>query len=201
MNPKNMNLVFEVFEMHHEVIPLVVFDDDPFKILISTLLSSRTNDDTTLISSQRLFEIAPNCKKLATLNTDAIEKLIYPVGFYKTKAIQIKELSRQLVENHGSQVPNDFDSLIKLPGVGRKTANLVLSRAFGVKAISVDTHAHRISNLLGWVNTPSPAETELELMKIIPKNYWPDINRLFVGIGRKYKGKKLSEFLKREGLI
>lgn len=196
-----MNKVFEVFEKYHEVIPLVVFDDDPFKILISTLLSSRTNDDTTLISAQRLFEVAQNCQKLANLSPVEIEKLIYPVGFYKTKAKQIQELAVKLIEFHNGQVPRNFDSLIKLPGVGRKTANLVLSRAFGIKAISVDTHAHRISNLLGWVATKTPEQTEEELMKIIPKNYWPDINRLFVGIGRKYKGKKLIEFLERERLI
>lgn len=196
-----MHKVFEVFEIHHEVIPLVVFDDDPYKILISTLLSSRTNDDTTLISAQRLFEKAANPQQLAALNPEDIEKLIYPVGFYKTKAKQVRELAAILTRIYGGKVPNNFDLLIKLPGVGRKTANLVLSRAFGVKAISVDTHAHRISNLLGWVTTKTPEQTERELMKIIPTNYWPDINRLFVGIGRKYKGKKLIEFLERERLI
>lgn len=177
--------------------PLEVFARDPYKTLISTLLSSRTNDDTTLLASKRLFSKAPNLEKLKKLRTEEIKNLIYPVGFYKTKAKHLHQLSKLI-----TKVPDTREELMALPGVGRKTANLVLNRAFKIPAISVDTHVHRISNMLGWVNTKTPEQTERELTKILPKKYWPDINRLFVSIGRQFTPKKkLEEFLKREELI
>jgi endonuclease-3 len=123
--------------------------------------------------------------------------LIYPVGFYKTKAKHLKKLSGMIIK-----VPDTKAELMKLPGVGTKTANLVLNRAFGIPAIAVDTHVHRISNLLGWVHTKTPEQTEKELIKIVPKKYWPEMNRLFVSIGRQYTTKKkLFEFLKHNKLI
>ena len=174
-----------------------VFGKDPYKTLISTLMSARTKDDLTLEASKRLFEIAPNIKKLEELDIKTLEKTIYPIGFYKTKAKHISKLSKQI-----TVVPNNLNELIKLPGVGRKTANLVLNRAFGIPAIAVDTHVHRITNLLGWVKTKTPEQTEKELTKILPKKYWPDTNRLFVSIGRQFTSKKkLEEFLKKERLI
>lgn len=165
-------------------------------------MSSRTNDDTTLKAALRLFKEAPNINKLAKLEQKEIEKLIYPVGFYKTKAKYIKKLAKILIKNYQGQIPSTREELIKLPGIGRKTANLVLNRAFGIPAIAVDTHVHRISNLLGWVKTKKPEETEKKLEEILPQKYWGDINRLFVSIGRQYKSKeKLIKFLKEEKLI
>ena len=179
------------------LVPLEVFKDNPYKTLISTLLSSRTRDEVTLEASKRLFRVAPNLKALRKIDEKTIEKLIYPVGFSKTKAKYLKMLSG-LIDG----VPKTREGLMKLPGVGRKTANLVLNRAFGIPAIAVDPHVHRISNLLGWVKTKSPEKTEVSLIKILPKIYWPDINRLFVSIGRQFRSiKKLKEFLKANLLI
>jgi len=178
-------------------VPLEVFGDDPYRTLVSTLLSSRTRDEITLKASKRLFKFAPDLKTLGQLDQLEIRNLIFPVGFYKTKAKQLKNLA-----NLVDKVPNTREDLTKLPGVGRKTANLVLNRAFGIPAIAVDTHVHRISNLLGWVHTKTPEQTERELVKILPIQYWPDINRLFVSIGRQFTSKKkLEEFLEREKLV
>ncbi len=177
--------------------PLEVFGSNPFKTLISTILSARTKDEVTLEASRRLFTIAPNLKILSGLDTKILEKTIYPVGFYKTKAMHLQKLAKQT-----DKIPKTREKLMELPGVGRKTANLVLNRAFGIPAIAVDTHVHRISNLLGWVKTKTPEQTEKELIKIIPKKYWPDTNRLFVSIGRQFTSKKkLEKFLKKEKLI
>lgn len=160
-------------------------------------MSARTKDEVTLEASKRLFKVAPTIQQLAKLNYLTIQKLIYPVGFYKTKAKHIRKLSNQI-----SKVPNTMEELIKLPGVGRKTANLILNRAFKIPAIAVDTHVHKISNLLGWVNTKTPQQTEKELVRVLPKKYWPDTNRLFVSIGRQFTSKKkLEEFLRKEKLI
>jgi endonuclease III len=199
---KNFRIVFSVFRKNYKLVPLEVFADDPYKTLISTLLSSRTNDDTTLSSSKRLFKVAPNLEQLGQLEIGTIQKLIYPVGFYNTKAKHLKSLSRIIQNKYKGKIPNSRDDLMVLPGVGRKTANLVLNRAFGIPAIAVDTHVHKISNLLGWVNTNTPEQTELVLNKILPKKYWSDTNRLFVSIGRQYTTqKRLEDFLKRNRLI
>lgn len=177
--------------------PLEVFGDDPYKTLVSTLLSSRTRDEITLEASKRLFKFAPNLKTLNQLDQLKIRNLIFPVGFYKTKAKQLKNLANLI-----DKVPNTREGLTKLPGVGRKTANLVLNRAFGIPAIAVDTHVHRISNMLGWVHTKTPEQTEKELIKILPRKYWPEVNRLFVSIGRRFTSKKkLEEFLINKNLI
>jgi endonuclease-3 len=145
--------------------------------------------------------VAPNIKSLDRLDKHEISNLIFPVGFYKTKAKHIKSLANKIIKDHDCQIPNTREDLMKLPGVGRKTANLVLNRTFGKPAIAVDTHVHRISNLLGWVNTKTPEQTELELTKILPQKYWTDINRLFVSIGRQYRSERqLRKFLKDNGL-
>ncbi len=202
MNQFNFEKVFSVFRNNYSPIPLEVFGNDPYKTLISTLLSSRTNDATTLKASIRLFEVAQDIRILGYLDTTRIEKLIYPVGFYHVKAKQLKILSERILKEFKGKVPNTREDLMTLPGVGRKTANLVLNRAFGIPAIAVDTHVHKISNLLGWVKTKNPEQTEKELTKILPKKYWPETNRLFVSIGRQYNTKKkLMEFLKREKLL
>ncbi len=194
---KNLSKVFSLFERKYILVPLEVFGKDSYKTLISTLLSARTKDEVTLEASQRLFKKANNFKGLEKLSEKEISKIIYPVGFYKTKAKHIKKLSSLI-----KTVPKTREDLIKLPGVGRKTANLVLNRAFGVPAIAVDTHVHRITNLLGWVKTKNPEETEKELIKVLPGKYWSDTNRLFVSIGRQFTSKKkLEEFLNLNGLI
>jgi len=193
--------VLDIFKKEPLDVPLEVFKDD-YKILISTLLSSRTKDETTFKAAERLFKKAPNFKKLSLLKEKEIETLIYPVGFYKTKAKHLKELSKIILKKYQGKVPMTRTDLVSLPGVGRKTANLVLNRAFKKPAIAIDTHVHKISNLLGWVKTKTPDETEKELIKIVPKKYWKDINRLFVSIGRQYNTKeKLVGFLREKGLI
>lgn len=193
--------VIDTFKKEPLNVPLEVYKDD-YKILISTLLSSRTKDETTFNAAERLFKKAHNFKKLNLLKEKEIETLIYPVGFYKTKAKHLKELSKIILKKHQGKIPMTRTDLVSLPGVGRKTANLVLNRAFKKPAIAVDTHVHKISNLLGWVKTKTPEETEKELIKIVPKKYWKDINRLFVSIGRQYNTKeKLVGFLREKGLI
>lgn len=202
MKSIDFDKVFDLFRKKYKLVPLEIYGNNPYKTLISTLMSSRTKDDVTLKSSKRLFSKAKNIKMLNKLNTEEIEKLIYPVGFYKTKARHIKYLSTKIIKDFRGEIPKSRPELVSLPGVGRKTANLVLNRAFGIPAIAVDTHVHRICNLLGWVNTKTPEQTETELAKILPKKYWPEINKLFVSIGRQFTNKKrLAEFLKSEKLI
>ena len=202
MNIYKFEKVFSIFHKNYQLVPLEVFGNNPYKTLISTLLSSRTKDEVTLEASKRLFKAAQDIRILGYLDTTGIEKLIYPVGFYKTKAKQLVKLSEIIVTNYNGRIPADREELMKLPGVGRKTANLVLNRAFNIPAIAVDTHVHKISNLLGWVKTKTPEQTEKELIKILPKKYWPEVNRLFVSIGRQYNTKrKLITFLKNQELL
>jgi len=197
LNKMNIVSVFKVFRKHYKEVPLEVFGDDPYKTLVSTIMSARTNDSTTLLAAKRLFKVAPTLEKLGQLDQLEIQKLIYPVGFYKTKAGHLHELSKMI-----TKVPKTREELMVLPGVGRKTANLVLNRAFGIPAIAVDTHVHKISNLLGWVHTKTPEQTEKELIKVLSKKYWPETNRLFVSIGRQYTTKKrLKDFLIKENCI
>lgn len=194
--------VFSVFEKHYCLVPLEIFGKNPYKTLISTVLSSRTKDEVTLKASKRLFKKASNIKKLGQLGQLEIRNLIYPVGFYKTKSKHLKELTEIIINKYKGKIPRTRSDLVRLPGVGIKTANLVLNRAFGIPAIAVDTHVHKISNILGWVRTKTPEATEKELVKILPKKYWKDINRLFVSIGRQFTTKKkLKEFLEKESVI
>ncbi len=156
----------------------------PYRVLISTLLSLRTKDETTLKASERLFKVADTPEKMLKLSKEQIEKLIYPVGFYHRKAEQILKISKILIEKYGGKVPDELDALLKLPGVGRKTANLVLNEGFGKLGICVDTHVHRISNRLGLVKTKTPEQTEFALRKILPKKYWIIFNTLLVTLGQ-----------------
>lgn len=198
----NIRFVYSVFEKNYQLVPLEIFKKDPYKTLVSTLLSARTRDEVTLEAAKRLFKKAPNIADLGLLDTKTLEEIIYPVGFYKTKASYLKQLANTLARNHQLSIPANIQDLLSLPGVGRKTANLVLNRAFNIPAIAVDTHVHRISNLLGWVKTQKPEQTERELIKIIPRRYWSKMNRLFVSIGRQYRSKsQLITFLKANGLI
>jgi endonuclease III len=159
--------------------------EDPFQILIAALLSARTQDATTLAASTRLFARAATPGALMQLGVKQIEKLIYPVSFYRHKAVFVRDASRMLVEKFGGDVPSTLDELITLPGVGRKTANLVMILAFhSRKNICVDIHVHRISNRLGWVRTRTPEATEQALYDVIPKRWWPLINRYLVTWGQ-----------------
>jgi len=200
-SPKDVYKVFAIFRKHYKPVPLEVFKT-PYKAFVSTLLSARTNDDTTLVVCKRLFKIAPNMKSLSQLGESEISNLIYPVGFYKTKAKNLQKASKIIMEEFRGKVPDNRSDLLTLPGVGIKTANLVLNRAFGVPAISVDTHVHKITNILGWVNTKTPEKTLEELERILPRKYWGDTNKLFVSIGRQHNSKrKLMEFLRSNGLL
>lgn len=157
----------------------------PFTTLVSCILSLRTKDEVTEQASIRLLKEYNTPKKIVNLLEKQIESLIYPVGFYKTKAKRIKDISRTLIENYNGKVPDDFGELLKLKGVGRKTANIVM--VYGHKKqdyIPIDTHCHKISNRLGWINTKTPEQTEEELKKILPKKYWGDFNHLFVKFGQ-----------------
>ena len=158
---------------------------DPFQILISALLSARTQDATTLAASTRLFERASTPQAVARLTIKQIEKLIYPVSFYRNKAVFVRDASRMIVEQFGGKVPQTMEELITLPGVGRKTANLVMILAFrGKKNICVDIHVHRIANRLGWVRTRTPEETEQALYGAIAKRWWPLLNLYLVTWGQ-----------------
>ena len=157
----------------------------PFKVLVSCILSLRTKDAVTAQASKRLFEIADTPEELIKLSEKEIERLVYPVGFYKTKAKNLIEISKVLIEKYNSEVPNDENKLLELKGVGRKTMNIVMT--YGFKSnnhIAVDSHVHQISNRLGWVKTNKPEETEKRLLKIIPKEYFYDLNDLFVIFGQ-----------------
>ncbi|RUM47051.1 MAG: endonuclease III [Hydrogenothermus sp.] len=157
---------------------------DPYKVLISTIISLRTKDEITAESSKRLFEKADNPYDMVKLSEEEIASLIYPAGFYKNKAKQIKQISKEIIEKYNGKVPDTLEELLKFKGVGRKTANLVLSEGFGKPAICVDIHVHRICNRLGFVKTKTPEETEFKLMKKVPKEYWNKINKLLVAFGQ-----------------
>lgn len=157
---------------------------DPFKVLICCILSLRTNDLTTYPCSLRMLELGTTPQDFLNIDVETLAKAIYPVGFYKNKAQQILDISKELVENYGGKVPASIDELVKFKGVGRKTANLVMAKGFGIPAICVDVHVHRISNRLGWVKTQTPEETEMELRKLLPEKYWLDINTILVTFGQ-----------------
>ena len=155
-----------------------------FQILIATMMSARTKDEVTEKAAGRLFDHYKNIKELATADVKKIEKLIFPVGFYKTKAKNIVEISTQLINNFNGKVPKTIQDLTQLPGVGLKTAALVMAEGFGLDEICVDTHVHRISNRLGIVSTKTPEETYHVLKKILPKDLWRKINFLMVSYGK-----------------
>ncbi len=157
---------------------------DPFKVLISCILSLRTQDKTTAEATRRLMEKASTPYEMLKLTEEEISRLIYPVGFYNTKAKNIKEICKALVERYDGEVPSDMNELLKLKGVGRKTTNLVLTKGFGLPGICVDTHVHRITNRWGYVDTKTPKETEMVLRKKLPKEYWIEINDLLVAFGQ-----------------
>ena len=158
--------------------------DSPFRVLISCILSLRTQDSTTAKASHRLFAVADSPKEMLKLTSKKIEKLIYPVGFYRTKAKNILEICRKLVDDYGGKVPDEIDELLQLKGVGRKTANLVVTLGYRKPGICVDTHVHRISNRWGYVQTKTPETTESALREKLPKQYWIEYNDLLVSFGQ-----------------
>ncbi len=157
---------------------------DPFRVLVSCLISLRTKDEVTLASSEKLFAVADTPQKTLELTEEEIGKLIYPAGFYKTKAKTIKNICEILIEKYDGKVPHEIDELVTLKGVGRKTANLVVVEGYGRPAVCVDTHVHRIFNRLGYVKTKTPDKTEIELRKHLPEKYWIRINEILVAYGR-----------------
>jgi endonuclease-3 len=156
----------------------------PFEVLVSTLLSLRTKDEVTGVAAQRLLAVARTPETMVKLPAREIETLIYPVGFYPTKAKRLLSISRILLDRHGGKVPDTLEELTALPGVGRKTANLVLVEGFNIPAICVDTHVHRISNRIGYVKTKTPDKTELALRKKLPRRHWVRYNELLVAFGQ-----------------
>jgi endonuclease-3 len=157
---------------------------DPFQILIACILSLRTKDQTTSEASRRLFDLAASPAAMLRLTTRTIQEAIYPVGFYRTKASQIRKLCRRLLKDYAGRVPDSIEELLTLPGVGRKTANLVVTVGYGKPGICVDIHVHRISNRWGYVRTKTPEKTEARLRKILPPRYWIIFNDLLVPFGQ-----------------
>ena len=160
------------------------FGKDPFLILVSCILSLRTKDTVSLPASMRLFDHAQTPQALFELSEGAIQKSIYPVGFYRQKARQLRAISHMILDKFSEKVPCSEDELLRLPGVGLKTANLVRGEAFGIPSICVDTHVHRISNRLGLVKTKAPDQTEAALKELLPQEYWIEYNRLIVMWGQ-----------------
>ncbi|MGM0461624.1 MAG: endonuclease III domain-containing protein [Fibrobacterota bacterium] len=161
-----------------------VSGESPYRLLTATILSSRTKDEVTAAAARRLFEKAGDLSALARLSAEDIARLIYPVGFYKTKARHLAVLPGVIADMFKGEIPHTMDGLVQLPGVGRKTAALVAATAFDQDTICVDTHVHRITNRLGFVRTKTPAETEQALMKYLPVEYWKKTNAYFVSFGQ-----------------
>ncbi len=171
-------------EFEKPIVTKISLNGNPYAVLISTILSLRTKDLVTEKAFLKLYAKANNPKDLLNLAVNEIEKLIYPVGFYKTKARNLKIIAKILITEYNGLVPNSLEKLLELPGVGRKTANLVMTLGFNKLGICVDTHVHRISNRLGFVKTKTPEETEFALRKKLPKKYWIIYNDLLVAYGQ-----------------
>ena len=170
--------------VHSEFVDFMENVKDPYLVLICCILSLRTNDKTTMGATKRMLELARTPFEMVKLSVEDLSRAIYPVGYYKNKAEQILELSKRIIEEYSAQVPDEINELIKFKGVGRKTANLVLTKGFNKPAICVDVHVHRICNRIGLVNTKTPDDTEMALREILPKKYWIDFNTLLVTHGQ-----------------
>lgn len=186
----NMNEILSILKRQYikykePIVSRMVEDKaSPYMVLVSTMISLRTKDDVTEQASYRLFEKANNPKSMLKMKQKEIEQLIFPAGFYRNKAKAILDTSRMIMELYNGLVPDKLDDLLLLPGVGRKTANLVLALSFGKPAICVDTHVHRISNRMGFVSTKNPTETEFALMELLPKKWWLIYNDMLVTWGQ-----------------
>ncbi len=177
--------VFVLLEPHH---PLTMLEQlghyTPFQMLVMTMLSARSKDSTTIPLVKKMFAQYPKPEDYVNMDLKKLEKMIYGIGFYHVKARYLKRLAQEIVQRHKGRVPDTLEELTALPGVGRKTANCILAYTFKKPAIAVDVHVHRISNRLGWVKTKTPEQTEESLQRIVPKENWRDVNRLFVGHGQ-----------------
>ena len=169
---------------HSEFVDFMENLKNPYLVLICCILSLRTNDKITIGAAKRMLVLADNPSDMANIGVVELAQAIYPVGFYQNKSEQIVELSKLLIEKYNSIVPSEIDELTKFKGVGRKTANLVLTKGHNIPAICVDVHVHRICNRLGYVKTSKPDDTEMELRKILPKKYWIDFNTYLVTLGQ-----------------
>ena len=177
--------IIKIVEELNNVFEIRVFlDHDPYRVLVRTILSQRTRDENTDQATNNLSSKYNDIYEVVEAPTDDVQELIKPAGFYRVKAGRIQEVSQILIDEYGGEVPDTLEELVKLPGVGRKTANCVLVFAFELPAIPVDTHVHRISNRMGLVNTKTPDETEIELSKIAPKDLWIKLNDLMVQFGQ-----------------
>ena len=177
--------IIKIVEELNNVFEIRVFlDHDPYRVLVRTILSQRTRDENTDQATNNLFSKYKDIYEVVGAPTEDVQELIKPAGFYRVKAGRIQEVSQILIDECGGEVPDTLEELVKLPGVGRKTANCVLVFAFELPAIPVDTHVHRISNRMGLVNTKTPDETEIELSKIAPKDLWIKLNDLMVQFGQ-----------------
>ncbi len=179
--------IFSLLELIHPQTMLEELSElgyTPFQLLIATLLSARSKDSTVIPIVKQLFKQYPQPQHFINIPQPELEQHIYKIGFYKTKAKHVKQLSQILIEKYNSQIPNTLETLTSLPGVGRKTANCILAYVFNQPAIAVDIHVHRISNRLGWLHTSTPEQTEIKLQNLVQKNQWININRLFVGHGQ-----------------
>lgn len=179
-----VKLLQEAKQPQSDFVKLMDSFKDPYLVLIACILSLRTNDRTTYPATLRMLELARTPQEMMGVNEEKLAEAIYPVGFYKNKAGQIIELSKQIVEKYDGKVPDSIDELCKFRGVGRKTANLVMTLGFGVPAICVDVHVHRIFNRLGYIKTKNPEETEFVLREKLPKEFWIPINTLLVTHGQ-----------------
>jgi endonuclease III len=189
MVEKNISKIMNLLEKHFNYSERTTLNrmrkkPDAFKILISCLLSLRARDENTEIVSKKLFEVADTPEQISKLPIKRLEKLIFSSGHYHKKARTLKHVSKELIERFNSSVPNDKEKLLSIKGIGPKTANIVLSFAFGECVLPIDTHCHRIPNRLGWVKTKTPEQTEKELEKILPKKYWCEFNGVFVLFGK-----------------
>jgi endonuclease-3 len=180
------NYVSEVIRRLKEIIPPGKFKHrDPYHVLIRTILSQRSKDENTDIAANNLFEVYESPEALSNGDLIKIQQLIKPAGLYEAKSRNIKAVANIILDKYSSEVPRTVDEMIKLPGVGRKTANCVMVYGFNEPAIPVDTHVHRISNRLGWVRTKTPEQTEAALTEFLPKKYWIEINELLVRFGQQ----------------
>jgi len=190
-NKVNIDKIIEILSIESKnwkvpVITLIALQNkDPFKVLISTIISLRTKDEVTIKSSKRLFKILTKPEDIYNLTTQDIQDAIYPAGFYQRKSIQIKDICIKLIEDFNSKVPNEIDTLLEFKGVGRKTANLVLTEGFQIPAMCVDTHVHRISNRFGYIKTKTADESEITLRKKLPLKHWNKYNTVLVAFGQQ----------------
>jgi endonuclease-3 len=190
MDNSNIDIVMEILEKESKkwdvpVVTLIALQEkNPFKVLISTILSLRTKDEVTIITSKKIYKILTKPSDIYNLSDKQIEEAIYPSAFYKRKTIQIRKICERLDEEFKGIVPNDLDILLTFAGVGRKTANLVLSEGFSIPAMCVDTHVHRISNRLGYIKSKTADESEIQLRKKLPVKHWIQYNTLLVAFGQ-----------------